>query len=221
MVPRASPQASGGPRHRRARARDRRAVQRGLDDSQPHARCSTSNGRRPANVLTMQLSLPQEDTFGAARAATFCRSRARASKHCRACVIASAISHLPLDGGNARRGFVIEGRPAPRSWSARGADFRVICPGYFRRSAFRVVSGRDFSAVDVRDGDQVVIISRARGIASGAARIRSASASNSADLRATIHGTRLSASSTTCGISGWTSEARRKCIGPTTRRPGR
>src|SRR4029453_18236919 len=110
-----------------------------------------------SSLLTMKLSLPQDDTFGAPVRTTFCTSVTDSLEALPGIRKASAISHLPLGGGNARRGFVIEGHPAPRPGEPGGADFRVVCPGYFATLGIRLVAGRDFAASDLRDGEQVLI----------------------------------------------------------------
>ena len=119
------------------------------------------SGVDPTNVLTMRLSLPQVDTFGPPERPAFCRNVVESVEAVPGVTMASASSHLPLDGANARRGFVIEGRPAPGPGRPDGADFRVVCPGYFRVLGIPLVSGRDFNGNDVRESEPVLIISRA------------------------------------------------------------
>jgi putative ABC transport system permease protein len=114
-----------------------------------------------SSVLTMQLSLPQDDTFGAPVRTAFCTNVKDSLEALPGIRQASAISHLPLGGANSRRGFVIEGHPAPRPGEPGGADFRVACPGYFATLGIPLAAGRDFAATDVRDSEPVLIISRA------------------------------------------------------------
>ena len=82
-----------------------------------------------------------------------------------------AISHLPLSGANASRGIAIDGRPAPAPNEAPGANYRLICPGFFQTLGIPVIAGRDFSLQDVREGALVVIINRATADGSGQAAI--------------------------------------------------
>jgi putative ABC transport system permease protein len=117
-------------------------------------------GLDPRNVLTLQVSLPQPDTYGAPERATFCTDLAREVGSLPGVVRASAISHLPLSGANAGRSFTIEGRPQPQPTAVASANYRVICPDYFATLGIRVVTGREFLASDTRDGAQVVIVNR-------------------------------------------------------------
>jgi putative ABC transport system permease protein len=116
-------------------------------------------GLDPTNVVTLEVALPQDDTYGPAVRATFCESLARSGA---TPVFASvgAVSHLPLSGANAGRGITIEGRPAPAPNQGASAAYRITCPGYFRTLGIRIVAGRDFSLRDLQNGDGVVIINR-------------------------------------------------------------
>jgi putative ABC transport system permease protein len=119
-------------------------------------------GFDPSNTLVMQVSLPQADTYGPPVRADFCRNLATELSGEPGIVRASAISHLPLNGSNSSRGIFIEGRnpPGPDE-PATGANYRLICPGYFATLEIPLLAGRDFTDQDVRDGTQVVILNRA------------------------------------------------------------
>jgi len=73
-------------------------------------------------------------------------------------VSVSAISHLPIGGGNAGRGFVIEGRPDPGRDDQPGARYSVICPNYFRTMGIKLISGREFTERDSQNAPGVVVI---------------------------------------------------------------
>ena len=113
-------------------------------------------GLDPAGVLTMQVSLPQENTYGPAVRATFCEDIAGAAAGGPFSAI-GAVSHLPLSGANAGRALSIEGR-AHDPDNPVGANYRLICPGYFRALGIPFVHGRD---VDGSDREAVVVINRA------------------------------------------------------------
>ena len=117
-------------------------------------------GLDPHNVLTMQVSLPQTDTYGAPERATFCSDLTREVASLPGVIRASAISHLPLSGANAGRALTIEGRPQPPPNEGASANYRLICPDYFATLGIRVVTGREFLASDTRDGAQVAIVNR-------------------------------------------------------------
>src|SRR2546422_9395385 len=68
-------------------------------------------GLNPKNVLTMQMSLPQEDLYtGPPELPGFCRDLDEHVSAIPGVVSAGAIAHLPFEG-NAGRGFQIEGQP--------------------------------------------------------------------------------------------------------------
>jgi putative ABC transport system permease protein len=117
-------------------------------------------GLDPRNVLVMQVSLPQGDTYGAPERAGFCADLAREVGSVPGVLHASAISHLPLSGANAGRAFTIEGRPQPAPNDGASGNYRVICPDYFAALSIPVLAGREFSAHDVRNGDPVVVVNR-------------------------------------------------------------
>ena len=179
------------------------------------------SGVDPTNVLTMRLSLPQVDTFGPPERQAFCRNVIESVEAVAGVTRASASSHLPLmaatrGGGSSSR----DGR-RPVRVEPGGADFRVVCPGYFRVLGIPLVSGRDFSGSDVRESEQVVIISRAtaelfwRGEDPLGRRIKFGGFDSDNPWYT------VSASSTACGTSRWTARRARKCIVPTISPPGR
>ena len=116
-------------------------------------------GLDPARVLSMQVSLPQEDTYGPAERKTFCEDLDRSVDEEGGLFVAhGATSHLPLSGANAGRGLTIEGRPEPPPDNRPNANYRITCPGYFKALGIPMVAGRDFTAADRNTG--VVIINR-------------------------------------------------------------
>jgi putative ABC transport system permease protein len=119
-------------------------------------------GFNPQHVLAMQVSLPQENTYGPPVRASFCQDLARETQGIPGVIRASAVSHLPLGGSNAGRSIYIEGRPARRPDERdTSASYRVICPDYFAAFGIPLITGREFSDRDVRDGAQAVIVNRA------------------------------------------------------------
>ena len=69
-------------------------------------------GLTPHHVLTMEIALPQADTYGPPVRTTFCDDVQREVGALPGVTSVAAISHLPLSGANAGRGFTIEGRAA-------------------------------------------------------------------------------------------------------------
>jgi putative ABC transport system permease protein len=118
-------------------------------------------GLDPSRVLTMQVSLPQEDTYGPPERPAFCADLAREVGSLPGVLQVSAMSHLPFSGANAGRGLRIEGRPEPPPGESVGGSYRLACPGYFGVMKIPILAGRDFSDRDGRDSGWVVMVNRA------------------------------------------------------------
>jgi putative ABC transport system permease protein len=115
-------------------------------------------GLDTTNVLTMTIALPQPDFYGAPERPHFCDDVATQVGSVPGVIAAGAISHLPLSGANASRGFAIEGRPDPPPGQGAGASYRVTCPGYFETLGIPIVAGRDFSSDDTLRAPMVVMV---------------------------------------------------------------
>jgi len=119
-------------------------------------------GLDPKNVLTMNISLPQENLYyGPPAHPQFARNLQEQVGSIPGVVSASAVSHLPIGGGQAGRGFVIEGRPDPGSDNQPGGGYSVVCPNYFRTMGIKLVSGREFTEQDTANAPGVIIINEA------------------------------------------------------------
>ncbi len=118
-------------------------------------------GLDPDRVMTVQVSLPQANPYGPAERDTFCADLTRRLDELSLFAHTGAVSHLPLSGANAGRGFRIDGRPAPAEGDDSSANYRVTCPGYFATLGIPVTAGRDFTLADRRGGAPVVIINQA------------------------------------------------------------
>jgi putative ABC transport system permease protein len=119
-------------------------------------------GFNPRGLLTMAVSLPQAAPFGEPERPAFCEALARETSAIPGVISASAVSHLPLNGSNSDRLLSLEGRPDPSpSEQPFFADHRVVCGGYFATLGIPILAGRDFTALDVIDGEQVVVVNRA------------------------------------------------------------
>jgi putative ABC transport system permease protein len=120
---------------------------------------AVSPGLDAANVLTMQVSLPQDDLYGPPVRADFCVDFSEGAGTVPGITAVGAISHLPLSGANASRALTLEGltfadhRPS--------ANYRLTCPGFFATLGIPLLAGRDFSDRDTREGTPVLIVNRA------------------------------------------------------------
>lgn len=117
-------------------------------------------GFNPANVITLHMSLPQEDTYyGPPEHARFCQDLSERVGALAAITSVGAVSHLPLQG-NAGRGFVIEGRPDPGFEHQPRASYSITCPGYFRTLEIPLLGGRDFTHNDTVSTPGVIVINQ-------------------------------------------------------------
>jgi putative ABC transport system permease protein len=119
-----------------------------------------SPGLDPRDVVTLQVSLPQADTYGAPVRESFCADLSAGAEGLPGIQRIGAISHLPLSGANAGRALTVEGF-TPSQGQNVSAAYRLTCPGYFSTLGIAVSEGRDFDHRDVTKGARVVIINRA------------------------------------------------------------
>ncbi len=115
-------------------------------------------GFNPKNVLTMQMSVPQEEIYvGPPQLPRFCQDLTEHVGAIPGVVSVGAIGHLPLQG-NAGRGFQIEGQPPADPGKMPGADYSVACPGYFKTMGIPVLKGREFTAQDTVSAPGAIVI---------------------------------------------------------------
>lgn len=122
---------------------------------------SVNPGIDPREVLTLSVSLPQDDTYGAPVRESFCADLSRAAAGMPGIRSIGAVSHLPLSGANAGRALTIEGRVAQTPQDNASAGYRLACPGYFSTLSIPLIEGRDFTDRDRASSDKVAVINRA------------------------------------------------------------
>ncbi|MGD1096948.1 MAG: ABC transporter permease [Bryobacteraceae bacterium] len=115
-------------------------------------------GFDPNNLLTMQIALPQTDTYGAPERTRFCEDVGERVGAVAGVQSVSAVSHLPLSGAGAGRSFVIQSRPDPNPSEEPNANYSLICPNYFQTMGIPLLKGREFSSRDTVSAPQVVIV---------------------------------------------------------------
>ena len=119
-------------------------------------------GFDPKNVLVMNISLTQKVLYTSPPdKPAFCRDLSERVGAIPGVVSVGAISHLPIGGGNAGRGFVIQGQPDPGTESQPGAAYGLACPDYFRTMGIALAAGRDFNHQDTVSSPAVVIVNQA------------------------------------------------------------
>ncbi|MDR3699911.1 MAG: ABC transporter permease [Candidatus Sulfopaludibacter sp.] len=115
-------------------------------------------GLNPRNVLTMGISVPQEEIYvGPPGLPRFCQDIQEHAGAIPGVVSVGAIAHLPFRG-NAGRAFQIEGRPAADPGHMPGASYTVACPNYFRTMGIPVLKGREFTFQDTLNAPGAIVI---------------------------------------------------------------
>jgi putative ABC transport system permease protein len=118
---------------------------------------SIDPGLDPSNVIIVGMSLPQPDFYGPPIRKNFCADVTDRVGSLPGVLSTGAISHLPLSGANAGRGFAIEGRTMPPGENA-SASYRLTCPGYFKTLGIPMLKGRDFDTRDATSAAGAVIV---------------------------------------------------------------
>jgi putative ABC transport system permease protein len=118
-------------------------------------------GLDPANLMALNITLPQADFYGPAERTSICSDIRREVGAVVGVESVSAVSHLPLSGANAGRSFVLEGAPDPGPADLPSASYGVVCPGYFRTMGIPLLSGADFTEAHRAGTPPVVIVNQA------------------------------------------------------------
>ncbi|HSE52915.1 MAG TPA: ABC transporter permease [Gemmatimonadales bacterium] len=120
-------------------------------------------GLDPANVIAVDLALPQADFYGPAERVNLCADLSRETALVPGVVATSAVSHVPLSGANAGRSFVLEGALDPGPANLPSASYGVACPGFFQTLGIPLRTGRDFTSADRPSAPMVMVINEALG----------------------------------------------------------
>ena len=117
-------------------------------------------GFNPKNVLTMDMSLPQEELYvGPPGHARFCQDLDEHVSAIPGVTAVGAVAHLPMSG-DAGRSFEIEGRPDPGPGNEASAHYSVACPNYFRALGVPLLEGREFDHKDTLSSPGVIVINQ-------------------------------------------------------------
>ncbi|MGH9773828.1 MAG: ABC transporter permease [Candidatus Acidiferrales bacterium] len=118
-------------------------------------------GLNPKNVLTMDMSLPQENIYyGPPVLARFCQDLDERAGTIPGVVSVSATSHLPISSAGAGRGFMIEGQPYLGPENSPNAGYSVACPNFFRTMGIPLLEGREFTERDTSGEPGVIVINQ-------------------------------------------------------------
>jgi putative ABC transport system permease protein len=119
-------------------------------------------GLDASNVLVMAMSQAQENLYySPPEHLRFCDDLDQRVGAVPGVVSVSAIAHLPLAGGTAGRGLMIEGRPDPGPENQPGAAYTVACPNILKTMGITLAAGREFTLRDSVEAPRVAIVNEA------------------------------------------------------------
>jgi putative ABC transport system permease protein len=119
----------------------------------------TDPGFKPANVLTMQVSLLQAKYTDDNQVNNFFKQTLEQVKNLPGIQSVGATSNLPLGGSNKVRAFEAEGRAAPApGQETPSSNYRIVSPDYFKALNIPLVSGRPLADTDTMDAPPVVLV---------------------------------------------------------------
>jgi len=118
-------------------------------------------GFEPANVLRLEISLPDKSYSDNVRIAGFYDQFLRGASALPGVRAAALITNSPASNvDNETTFFTIKGRPALKASEASAADLQTSSPDYFGVLRIRLVAGREFSDADNAGAERVVVISK-------------------------------------------------------------
>lgn len=118
---------------------------------------SVDPGFEDQDLVTFTLSLPSARYEGS-RVVTFYQELPERLHAIPGVSAVSAVSSLPISGGDGVGGLTIEGRDLPQG-DETNASFRRILPNYFQIIGVPLLRGREFTAQDQGGPEMVVVIS--------------------------------------------------------------
>lgn len=119
-------------------------------------------GFNPENLLAMETSLASARYDTPQSQAAFFKQTLERINSLPGVQSAAIVNNPPLSSRRSVDGFLIEGRPEPRSRSETPlADYRSISPDYFRAMNIPISQGRAFTEADAADAPPVAIVNEA------------------------------------------------------------
>jgi predicted permease len=118
-------------------------------------------GFDPANVLRLEISLPDKSYADKVKIAGFYDQFLRSASALPGVRAAALITNSPASNvDNETTFFTIKGQPAVKAGEAPAADLQTSSPDYFSVLQIRLVAGREFSDADNPGTARVVVISK-------------------------------------------------------------
>ncbi len=116
-------------------------------------------GFKPANLLTMQLSLTRAKYPKDEQRAGFYSQLMQRIESLPGVEAAGTVSELPLSGQENDTFFNIEGQPAVAFGSAENdSNVRIVSPDYFRAISIPLMKGRAFDNRDAQDAPKAIVV---------------------------------------------------------------
>jgi predicted permease len=119
-------------------------------------------GFQPANVLRIEISLPENTYSNSVQITSFYDRLLRSASGLPGVAAAAIVSNSPASNvDNETTPFTIEGRPALKASEAPSADLQISSPDYFQQLHIPLIAGHVYSKADNASSARVAVISRA------------------------------------------------------------
>jgi putative ABC transport system permease protein len=119
------------------------------------------HGFEPANVLRLEISLPEKSYSDKARVTNFYEQLVRGGSALPGVQTTALVTNTPASNvDNGTTLFTIEGRPALQASETPAADLQIASPDYFRVMRIRLLDGREYSLADNAGTARVAIIGK-------------------------------------------------------------
>jgi putative ABC transport system permease protein len=115
-------------------------------------------GFRADSVLTLRVSLPEEEYRKPEQVRAFYRDLLNRIEHLPGVIAAGGVNALPLSGGNSSGTVTVDSQAVPADQTTPEADWRPVTPGYFKALGIALVAGRYFDDRDADGSPAVAII---------------------------------------------------------------
>jgi putative ABC transport system permease protein len=118
-------------------------------------------GFQPANVLRIEINLPEKTYSSRAEVSGFYERLLRGASALPGVSAAAIVSNSPASNvDNETTPFTIEGRPALKASDVPSADLQISSPDYFQELHIPLIAGRGYSESDNVNSARVAMISR-------------------------------------------------------------
>jgi predicted permease len=118
-------------------------------------------GFDPANLLRLEISLPEKSYSSNARVTNFYDQLLRDASALPGVQTSALVTNTPASNvDNGTTSFTIEGRPVLKDSEAPAADLQIASPDYFRVMRIPLLAGREYSLADNAGTARVAVIGK-------------------------------------------------------------